>query len=72
MVSVLKIEGALMAQRQSLMTDLAIQQINALGGPQLPTGVSTATLKVIMENIAASQAVTSRYKISAVLNSWQY
>lgn len=32
----------------------AIHQINSLGGPPLPTGVSAARLKVILENRRAA------------------
>lgn len=33
----------------------AILQINSLGGPPLPSGVTTAALKIILENRRASQ-----------------
>jgi hypothetical protein len=34
----------------------AIHQINSLGGPPLPTGVSAARLKVILENRRAADS----------------
>lgn len=49
------------------MSDAAIMQINSLGGPPLPTGVSPTALKVIMENIAAAQAQTSASRVAAAL-----
>ncbi|WP_373533096.1 hypothetical protein [Vampirovibrio sp.] len=49
------------------MSDNAIQQINSLGGPALPTGVSSQTLKVIMENIAASDAALSSCRVAVAM-----
>ena len=49
------------------MSDSAIQQINSLGGPALPTGVSSQTLKVIMENIAASDAALSSCRVAMAM-----
>jgi hypothetical protein len=46
------------------LPDVAIEQINSLGGPPLPAGVSLPTLKVIMENIAASEAPTSSCRVA--------
>jgi hypothetical protein len=34
---------------KTILPDSAIQQINSLGGPPLPTGISAKTLKVILE-----------------------
>jgi hypothetical protein len=48
----------------SALPDAAIQQINSLGGPPLPAGVSLPTLKVIMENIAASEALRSSCRVA--------
>jgi hypothetical protein len=49
------------------ISDSAIQQINSLGGPALPTGVSSQTLKVIMENIAASDAALSSCRVAVAM-----
>ena len=49
------------------LSDSAIQQINSLGGPPLPTGVSTPMLKVIMENIAASEAPLSTCRVAMAM-----
>ena len=51
------------------LPDAAIHQINRLGGPPLPTGVPTSSLKVIMENIAASQAPLSSCLVAVALAS---
>lgn len=40
---------------KTILSDSAIEQINSLGGPPLPTGISAKTLKVILENRAASE-----------------
>lgn len=47
----------------------AIQQINSLGGPPIPTGLPNANLKVLMENRAAADAALSSYRIAAALAS---
>ena len=39
-----------------LPSEEAISQINSLGGPPLPMGVSAAKLKVILENRRAADA----------------
>lgn len=49
------------------LTDAAIQQINSLGGPPLPTGVSMAKLKIILENRAASESPLSSCRIAEAL-----
>lgn len=49
------------------LPDSAIRQINSLGGPPLPTGVSTQTLKVIMENRAASTTALFNCKMAVSL-----
>ncbi|WP_303672705.1 hypothetical protein [Vampirovibrio chlorellavorus] len=51
----------------TFMPDSAIQQINSLGGPALPTGVSSQTLKVIMENRAASEAALSSCRVALAM-----
>jgi hypothetical protein len=51
------------------LPDAAIHQINSLGGPPLPTGVPNSSLKVIMENIAASQAPLSSCMVAVALAS---
>jgi hypothetical protein len=53
----------------SVLSDAAIQQINSLGGPPLPMGVSPQQLKVIMENVAASQSPLSSCRIAIALAS---
>jgi hypothetical protein len=53
----------------TMLPDSAIQQINSLGGPPLPAGVPVSMLKVIMENIAASEAPTSSCRIAVALAS---
>lgn len=53
----------------AMLSDSAIQQINSLGGPPLPSGVPVSMLKVIMENIAASQAPTSSCRVAQSLAS---
>lgn len=50
-----------------LLSENAIHQINSLGGPPLPTGVSTTTLKVILENRAASQTIPSLCRIAEAM-----
>jgi hypothetical protein len=51
-----------------LLAESAIQQINSLGGPPLPAGVSTTVLKVILENrAAAAQALPSSSRIAGAL-----
>lgn len=49
---------------QTVLPDTSIQQINSLGGPPLPTGVSTKTLKVILENRAAADTQLSSCRIA--------
>lgn len=49
------------------MSDHAIQQINSLGGRPLPTGVSSQTLKVIMENMAASDTALSSCRVAVAM-----
>jgi hypothetical protein len=45
------------ASKKSMMLSReAIDQINSLGGPPLPVGVSTTRLKVILENRRASDS----------------
>lgn len=51
----------------TFLSDHAIQQINSLGGPALPTGVSSQTLKVIMENIAASESALSSCRVAVAM-----
>jgi hypothetical protein len=51
----------------SALSDAAIQQINSLGGPPLPAGVSLPTLKVIMENIASSETLRSSCRVALSL-----
>jgi hypothetical protein len=53
----------------SLLSDVAIQQINSLGGPPLPMGVSPEQLKVIMENVSASQSPFNSCKAALTLVS---
>lgn len=53
----------------SQLSDVAIQQINSLGGPPLPMGVSPQKLKVIMENVAASQSPFNRCRVALTLVS---
>lgn len=53
----------------TFIPDAVIQQINSLGGPTLPTGVSNQTLKVIMENIAASEAALSSCRVAWAMAS---
>jgi hypothetical protein len=50
-----------------MLSDAAIQQINSLGGPPLPTGISAKTFKVILENRSASEAQMSNYHIASKL-----
>jgi hypothetical protein len=52
---------------KTMLSDAAIQQINSLGGPPLPTGISAKTLKVILENRCASEAQMSNYHIASKL-----
>lgn len=62
-----------MPQKQSnTLSKLAITQINTLGGPPLPTGVSRMTLKVIMENVASAEAIVNNYRVYAALESWRH
>lgn len=49
------------------ISDAAIHQINSLGGPPLPTGVSSSMLKVIMENRAASESPLSSCRVAVAL-----
>jgi hypothetical protein len=56
-----------MTKTRMFLSDNAIQQINSLGGPPLPTGVSNQTLKVIMENIAASEAALSSCRVAVAM-----
>jgi hypothetical protein len=51
----------------SILSDVAIQQINSLGGPPLPLGVSPQNLKVIMENVSASQSPLSSCRVAMAL-----
>ncbi|MEM0952296.1 MAG: hypothetical protein AAGI66_09180 [Cyanobacteria bacterium P01_H01_bin.74] len=53
--------------KPEIISDQAISEINSLGGPQLPTGVSMKTLKVIMENISVSEASGNRHHLNAAL-----
>jgi len=48
-------------------TDMAIAQINSLGGPPLPTGMSAPTLQVILENRSAAQVAQAGYRIANAL-----
>ncbi|HEY9746993.1 MAG TPA: hypothetical protein V6C99_12335 [Oculatellaceae cyanobacterium] len=41
---------------KTMLPDSVIHQINSLGGPPLPTGISAKTLKVILENRASAEA----------------
>jgi hypothetical protein len=50
-----------------LLSNSAIQQINSLGGPPLPMGASPTTLKVILENRAASQSPPSSCRIAMAI-----
>ncbi len=43
----------------------AIEQINSLGGPPLPTGISAPALNILMENMAAAQAPPSLCRVAA-------
>ena len=58
-----------MPPSNSVLSDIAVQQINSLGGPPLPLGVSMQTLKIIMENVAASQVPTSTLQVALALAS---
>jgi hypothetical protein len=49
---------------KTILPDSAIQQINSLGGPPLPTGISAKTLKVILENRAAAEAHPSSCRMA--------
>jgi len=49
---------------RTVLSDAAIDQINSLGGAPLPTGVSVKTLKVILENRAASEAELLCYRLA--------
>lgn len=51
----------------NILSDIAIDQINSLGGPPLPTGVPNHLLKVMLENMAASQTATSSSRIAGAL-----
>ena len=53
----------------TFVPDSTIQQINSLGGPPLPTGVSMTTLKVILENRAAAQAPVSSCRVALALTN---
>jgi hypothetical protein len=46
----------------------AIEQINSLGGPELPMGVSVEQLKVILENRRAADAPFRDTMLDAVVN----
>lgn len=59
----------MLTKTRSALPDTAIDQINSLGGPPLPAGVSLPTLKVIMENIAASEAPKSSCRIALSMAS---
>jgi hypothetical protein len=58
-----------MPKNPSLLSDTAIQQINSLGGPPLPLGVSPQKLRVIMENVSASQVSLSNLRIATALSA---
>lgn len=49
------------------LSDSVINQINSLGGPPLPTGMSSQTLRVIMENRAASEAALSTCRVAVAM-----
>jgi len=51
----------------SLLSDAAIQQINSLGGPPLPLGVSPQKLRVIMENVSSAQSTLSSLRVATAL-----
>ncbi len=50
-----------------VLSDTAIQQINSLGGPPLPFGVSPEQLRVVMENVAASQSPLSSCRVAIAM-----
>lgn len=54
---------------RAVLSDVSIAQINSLGGPALPTGAPVSDLKVIMENIAATQASLPNLRIAAAMAS---
>lgn len=56
-----------MPANHSLLSDDAIQQINSLGGPPLPLGVSPQKLRVIMENVAAAQTQLSSCRVATAM-----
>jgi len=50
------------------LSDAAIKDINSLGGPPLPLGVSPQQLRVILENVAASQTQLSNCRIASAIH----
>ncbi len=52
---------------QSPLSEVVIRQINSLGGPELPVGLSTAEMSVLLENIAASHARISGCRIATAM-----
>ena len=58
-----------MPKSTSLLSDDAIRQINSLGGPPLPLGVSAQNVRVIMENVTDSQISVSTCRVAVALVS---
>jgi|GEM_PF-3124053 len=56
-----------MPKSTSLLSDDAIRQINSLGGPPLPLGVSPQKLRVIMENVADSHVSLPTCRVAVAL-----
>jgi hypothetical protein len=45
-----------MSHADATVSNVAIFQINSLGGPELPTGLSFAELRVVLENRRAADS----------------